>query len=135
MPSRDALDQRGQTWLLTRLAPNSYVPMGILMTWALFVGTSTLPANRLWQTAKFWFSGRVKSNRRPSKVSGLRITAAWKFKHLACSTVFYACMTCINKACMTCIKSGTDTSACAGRLSLRLSRCSSSYFTGGGSLV
>lgn len=63
------------TWLLTRLAPNSYVPMGILMTWALFVGTSTLPANRLWQIAKFWFSGRVKSKRRPSNVSGFRITA------------------------------------------------------------
>lgn len=63
------------TWLLTRLAPNSYVPMGILMTWALFVGTSTLPANRLWQIAKFWFSGLVKSKRRPSNVSGFRITA------------------------------------------------------------
>lgn len=35
------------TLLLTRLAPNSYVPIGIFKGWLFCVGTSMLPINML----------------------------------------------------------------------------------------
>lgn len=44
-------------------------------TWLLAVGTSMLPMKIEWLRAKLWFSGFVRSNRKPSKRSGFSDTA------------------------------------------------------------
>ena len=41
-------------------------------TWLLAVGTSMLPMKMEWDRAKLWFSGLVRSNRRPSNRSGFQ---------------------------------------------------------------
>jgi hypothetical protein len=76
------------TSVLTRLAPNSYVPMGILMTCELFVGTSRLPANMLQNrhdksgvSPEAKYVGRVQCNTLSHTCQTYKVIAYMDFRY------------------------------------------------------